>query len=163
MLIAVHSSKCHWFTRSMEVWSLWAMERKYQLLYHCFVCRFYSCVTCCSEATEPGLPNPIYLSHPLTPNQLPTPFHIPPVETHQKEPNESLESIPKSEKCKICFEKRAVAAFLHDRTGHTCTCMMCAYTIFHTDGQCPIWRKPVSGVIANSTLWYFFDSDDVYQ
>ena len=56
-----------------------------------------------SEATGPGLPNLIYLSHLLTPDQPPTLFHIPPVETHQKEPNESLESIPESEKCKLCF------------------------------------------------------------
>jgi len=122
-----------------------------ELVYHCFACQFHSCVTCCNEAVEPDLPNPIHPPRPVIQEQHPMNFHIPPVEEDQKDPDELLDNIPESERCKVCFEKRAIATFLHGRTGHTCTCMSCAYTIFHTDGKCPICREPVSGVIRNFT------------
>ena len=140
-----------------------------ELAHHCYTCQFHICQNCYDRVDDDGVGRGVvgegngvgggvevegfdeHTPHRPRPNPEPRTFtanHFPPVEGgYEKDSDEPLDSVPEAERCKVCYEKRAVATFLHGSTGHQYSCMSCAARIMETTKKCPICNEPASGVI----------------
>ena len=120
-------------------------KHKCTAVYHCFTCQFDICGRCFNEAVTAGRA----ISPPTRSPTTPLLHHNnnSPLLSEEEDPDEPLENIPDTARCKICFSKRAIAIFIHGSTGHNFACMSCAYSIFRSDGKCPVCREPVSTIV----------------